>query len=259
LLLTKDYVELLVEPTHMANNTRLPSVLAVVAHPDDETLGVGGTLASFASKGWSVGSCILAGTADARFLRPSDEGLRADTLKAHKTLGIREPVLGTFPNIRLNSIAHLELVQFIEHAIESAHADLILTHHPADLNDDHGHVARAALAASRLWLRRPGSLPPLRGLYFFETLSSTDWAFSSDVLPFRPTTFVDVTYFLDVKVRAAACYRDVMRPHPHSRNVDSLRALARLRGAQAGVMAAEALQCAFSRLDDSVGAVHDHT
>jgi LmbE family N-acetylglucosaminyl deacetylase len=226
----------------------VPSVLAVVAHPDDETIGIGGALARFASLGWSVGSCILAGRADARYRRPSDETLISDMLSAHNTLGIRAPVLGDFPNIKLNTVPHLHLVQFIENAIESVQADLILTHHPADLNDDHGQVARAALAASRLWLRRPGSLPPLRGLYFFETLSSTDWSFPSNVLPFSPTMFVDITGFLDCKLDAAECYRDVMRSHPHSRSRDSLRALARLRGAQAGVEAAEALQCVFSRL-----------
>ena len=226
----------------------IPSVLAVVAHPDDESIGIGGSLASFAAHGWPVRTCILSGQAEARHLRPGDRALEADTEHAHAALGLRNPIRGTFPNIRLNVVPHLELVQFIEKAIENSAADLILTHHPADLNDDHGAVSRATQAAARLWMRRPGIVPPLRGLYFFEVLSSTDWAVPSHVLPFAPTTFVDIGQHLETKVRACRSYRDVMRAHPHSRSEEGIRALALLRGAQAGVLAAEAFQCGFSRL-----------
>lgn len=228
-----------------------PSVLAVVAHPDDETIGIGGSLARFATQGWQVQTCIVSGSADARHLRPSDEALNGDTIKAHRILGLSRPTLGTFRNIRLNVVPHIELVQFIEQSIETTRADLILTHHPSDLNHDHGVVSRAAQAASRLWLRRPGAVPPLRGLYFFEVLSSTDWAYPSNTGAFAPTTFVDIEAQVEKKIRAAMAYRDVLRDHPHSRSVESIRGLARLRGAQAGLVAAEALQCAFSRIEDS--------
>lgn len=230
----------------------VPSVLAVVAHPDDETIGVGGSLARFAAQGWRVSTCIVSGGAEARHLRPDDSGLHADTIAAHATLGLPAPVLGAFLNIRLNAVPHIELVQFIERTIEASRANVILTHHPADLNDDHGMVSRAAQAAARLWMRRPGMVPPLDGLYFFEVLSSTDWAFPSNTAAFAPTTFVDITDYLELKIRASNDYRGVMRDHPHSRSVESVRGLARLRGAQAGVTAAEALQCAFSRIGSSL-------
>lgn len=232
----------------MHGGTGFPSVLTIVAHPDDETIGVGGSLASFASQGWRVGTCILSGGAEARHLRPGDDDLQADTLTAHAMLGLPKPIVGTFPNIRFNVVPHLELVQFIERAMEETQADLIMTHHPSDLNDDHGVVSRAAQAAARLWMRRPGLVPPLQGFYFFEVLSSTDWALPSNNSAFAPSTFVDIEAHLELKIRASQAYRHVLREHPHSRSVESIRALARLRGAQAGVLAAEALQCAFARI-----------
>jgi LmbE family N-acetylglucosaminyl deacetylase len=158
------------------------------------------------------------------------------------------PIMGDFPNIALNTIAHLELVQFIEAAIETSGAETIFTHHPADLNDDHLHVSRACQAAARLSQRRSG-IPKLRALYFMEVLSSTDWAFPVATPPFRPDTFISVAATdIERKLTALAEYHGVMRPFPHSRSAEAVHALATLRGAQANVLHAEAFQAAFVAL-----------
>ena len=86
------------------------SVLIVVAHPDDEVLGCGATAALLAARGRSVRSCILSGQAGARRERPELEELHADMHRAQEVLGMGEPVLGDFPNIKLNTVAPLELV-----------------------------------------------------------------------------------------------------------------------------------------------------
>jgi N-acetylglucosamine malate deacetylase 1 len=222
------------------------SVLIVVAHPDDEVLGCGATAAAIAATGRSVRACFLSGHAAARGNRPSDTELVADCRAAQSVLGLGEPIFGDFPNIQLNTVPHLALVQFVERALVATRADVVFTHHPADLNDDHVHVSRAAQAAVRLW-QRGADVPPLRRLYFMEIPSSTDWALDPSVTGFRPDTFVEAGEAgIDAKLAALGHYRGVMRDYPHPRSPEVVRGLAALRGAQAGLRHAEAFQTGFA-------------
>lgn len=231
----------------MASYTPRPALI-VVAHPDDEVLGCGATTAALASAGLSVRSCILSGEVEARQRRPAVPDLLEDTRRAQATLGAGDPYLGSFPNIRFNTVPHLELVQFIEHAILDSGATTIFTHHPLDLNNDHLHTSLACQAAARLFQRRSG-VPHLQGLYFMEVLSSTDWAMPGRGA-FQPDTFFSLSEAdVDRKIEALRCYRGVMREPPHPRSEEILRGHARWRGAQAGVALAEAFQTAFHRLD----------
>jgi LmbE family N-acetylglucosaminyl deacetylase len=221
------------------------SVLAVVAHPDDEVLGCGATMAALAAANVPVRACILSGRAAARQHRPDDPDLLSDLLHAQQVLGIGEPIVGDFPNISFNTVPHLELVQFIEQAIAETGANVIFTQHPADLNNDHVHVSQACQAAARLFQRRP-NFPPLRALYFMETLSATDWAFRSGGNDFQADTFYEIgEEFLTLKIQALQAYRGVMRDFPHPRSPEILRGLSAFRGGQAGMRYAEAFQTAY--------------
>lgn len=223
------------------------SVLVVVAHPDDEVLGCGGTLARLSARGIPARSCILSGEVDVRRNRPDLPELREDTHRAQEILGIGAPILGAFPNIRLNTVPHVELVQFIEAALEETRADLVFTHHPGDLNDDHLQTSRACQAAVRLFQRR-SNLPRLRGLYFMEVPSATDWALAPSPA-FRADTFVEIgREGVERKIEALRSYQGVMRDYPHPRSEEALRGLAACRGAQAGMDQAEAFECAFAEL-----------
>lgn len=220
-------------------------VLIVVAHPDDEVLGCGATAAAIAAGGHSVRACFLSGHAAARGNRPSDDQLVADVEAAGTTLGFGPAIFGSFPNVRLNSVPHLELVQFIEGALRDTGADVVFTHHPCDLNDDHVQVSRATQAAVRQW-QRGAAVSRLRRLLFMEVPSSTDWALDPSRRDFRPDTFVEIGDRLQLKLAALAKYRGVMRPYPHPRSVEVIRSLATLRGAQAGLNFAEAFQTGFA-------------
>jgi len=224
------------------------NVLIVVAHPDDEVLGCGATGAALAAAGHAVRTCFLSGHAEARGGRPEGSQLEADMREAQRLLGFGDAFLGGFPNIRLNTVPHIEMVKFIESAMVATHADVIFTHHPGDVNDDHVNVSRACQAAARLSQRQPG-LPALRRLYFMEILSSTDWSFAGTGARFDPDTFVAVNGAFEQKMAALRAYRGVMRPYPHPRSEETLRGLATVRGAQAGIGLAEAFVTAFAAGD----------
>jgi N-acetylglucosamine malate deacetylase 1 len=220
--------------------------LVVVAHPDDEVLGFGGTGAKLVANGEMVQPVILCGNVDARTQRPSNDQLASDMAAANLALGFEPPVLGSFPNIRMNTVPHLDLVQFIEAQVERFEPSRIFTHHPADLNDDHGQVARACLPAARLSQRR-GALNQVPSVYFVEVPSATEWSFPTGVDAFLPTVFSDISDFLEAKLSALECYRNVPRPFPHPRSREAMTALAAYRGSQSGSGHAEAFQLVFDR------------
>lgn len=220
--------------------------LVVVAHPDDEILGFGGTGAKLAAAGDMVQPVILCGNVDARTRRPTNQQLFEDMSEANRLVGFAQPVLGNFPNIRMNTVDHLSIVQFIEAQVQEYQPHRIFTHHPSDLNDDHKQICRATLAAARLFQRREG-IRPLESLHLMEIPSSTDWGFpGAGEGAFMPNLFVEIGDFLDRKIEALGCYRNVMRDFPHSRSPEALRGLATVRGAQCGLGYAEAFQTLFS-------------
>jgi len=222
--------------------------LTVTAHPDDEILGFGASTHILTQKGHKVYNCILSGNVEARQHRPELEKLYLHCDNAQKIVGAEPPIMGDFPNIRFNTVPHLELVQYIEGIIEKIQPDFIFTHHPSDLNDDHLCTSRACQAAARLFQRRK-DVKSIKGLYFMEIPSSTDWAFPTNVSPFLPNTFIEVgKEGVDKKIEALYAYEGVMRPYPHPRSDEAITGLAALRGGQSGKIYAEAFQAIFQIL-----------
>lgn len=221
--------------------------LVVVAHPDDEVLGAGATMYKLAQEGHSVNICILSGDVDARKHRPSTDELNEDVNSSSNILGVEKVIMGEFPNIEFNMVPHLRLVQFIENAIIQTKADVILTHHPADLNNDHLHTSLACQASVRLFQRRK-DITPLKELLFMEVPSSTEWGLNKTMNQFSPNTFIEVGEFgIDKKIEALSQYRGVMREYPHPRSNEAIKGLAAYRGGQAGIVYAEAFESVFRR------------
>lgn len=220
--------------------------LIVVAHPDDEILGFGATGAKLSQCGEVVQPIILCGNVDVRTNRPRDEELLADIHAANAVVGFSGPVLGDFPNLRMNTVDHINIVQFIEKQIEKYEPERIFTHHPADLNNDHVQVAHACLAASRLFQRRP-DVQVVRSLHLMEVQSATDWSFGVEKESFSPNLFIEVKNELDQKIEALSCYRNVVREYPHPRSSEAIKGLAAYRGGQSGQDCSEAFQTVFMR------------
>jgi LmbE family N-acetylglucosaminyl deacetylase len=219
------------------------NVLCVVAHPDDEILGCGATLRKLHDRGDHVFSCVLCSSADARHARPELDRLRQVSEDAARLVGIEETLAFDFPNIRFNTVAHLEIVKAIEQAIVRFRPNWVFTHHRGDLNIDHRVVYEACMAAVSLPLRLSHDLPVtmIERVYLCEIPSSTDWAAPQDA-PFRPTSFFDVAATFEAKMSALESFEGALKPFPHSRSRENVRHLAHLRGAQAGLVLAEAFE-----------------
>jgi len=222
--------------------------LTVTAHPDDEILGFGASSRFLTQRGHRVINLILSGQVEARRYKPSQTELESDTANAQSIIGAEPPILGPFPNIKFNTVPHLDLVQFIEMHIENIQPDYIFTHHPYDLNNDHYHTSKACQAAARLFQRKP--IKPIKGLYFMEIPSSTDWAFPVDGQKFTPNTYIEVgEEGVKAKLQALAAYKGVMRDFPHPRSEEVIKSYAAIRGAEAGLKYAEAFQVAYNILE----------
>ncbi len=218
-------------------------VLVVAAHPDDEVLGCGGTIARLAREGHEIYLSIVAEgmTSRSASRAASDpvqvESLHARAREAAKLLGVKETFLHSLPDNRLDSVPLLEVIKIVEALVAQTSPERIYTHHPGDLNIDHQVVSRAVLTATR---PIPGC--PVREIYQFEVPSSTEWAFQVGGDSFRPNTFFDISQTLELKLQAMACYESEVRPFPHPRSPEALRAIGQRWGTVVGRSAAEAFQ-----------------
>ena len=214
------------------------SVLVIAAHPDDEVLGCGGTVARHAAAGDTVTALIVAEGATSRDAenQTSDvEALQSAARRAAAVLGADEPRFLGLPDNRLDTVPMLDIVRAIEETVAALCPDVVYTHHPADLNVDHRIVAGAAMTACR-----PLPESSVSSIYAFETVSSTEWAPPSPEDAFLPNRFVDIGDVLDGKTAALGCYESEMRAFPHPRSIEAVTALAQWRGAAVGIEAAEA-------------------
>jgi LmbE family N-acetylglucosaminyl deacetylase len=219
--------------------------LIVVAHPDDEVLGAGATIHKLIKDGNNVAVAIMVSQAAAR--KDLSNTLSEDQEEAMKIMGVTKVYGANFPNIKMNTVPHLELVQFVESCIEDFKAEAIITHHPSDTNNDHVMTSFAVQAASRLFQRREG-VPALTELLYMEVPSSTEWSFDTSSNRFTPNYFVEIGKDgVDIKIKALSAYKGVMRPYPHPRSNEALEGLAVYRGVQAGCNYAEAFECVFKK------------
>ncbi len=217
--------------------------LIIAAHPDDEVLGCGGTIAKMSRQGHEITIAILGEGITSRFSKPGEapqaliKKIRAASREAGKMLGATSIHLYNFPDNRFDTVALLEVIKKVEQIIADVKPRMIFTHHGGDLNVDHSVVNRAVLTATR-----PVAGNPVKTVYTFETPSSTDWSFNKLSPSFAPNTFIDISSFLNVKTRAMELYESEARPFPHPRSAEALRAAARRWGSVAGMQAAEAFE-----------------
>lgn len=213
-------------------------ILIIAAHPDDEALGCAGTIARHVAHGGSAKCLFMTNGVDARGKNDEESASRAQSAhRAARLLGCEQPELLDFPDNAMDSVPLISVVRAIERTIVDFAPDEVLTHHGGDLNVDHRITNQAVATACR-----PIAGRTVRQIRCFETLSSTEWSTASIGPTFRPSVFVDISDYLEIKLAVLDEYRQEMRPFPHPRSHEVIRAQAALRGSSAGLHAAEAFE-----------------
>ena len=218
------------------------SILVVAAHPDDEVLGCGASVAKWAEAGEEVHILILAegltsrdSVRDAENRSEELSALKKSAQAAGKILGVSSVQLLNFPDNRMDSVDLLEIIKLVEKKIEQVKPKTVITHHSGDINIDHQITHQAVVTACR---PQPGE--SVRRLLVFEVPSSTEWQSPNTSSVFRPNWFEDVSKTLERKLEALEIYTDEMRTWPHPRSSQAVEHLARWRGSSVGCEAAEA-------------------
>lgn len=211
------------------------TVLVIVSHPDDEAIGCGGTIAYFSDIGYKVSLLVLSNGIDSRDEVADNDGVSRNTAmsKSAKILGISKIYCEDFPDNSMDSVPMLSIVKSIERVVEQEKPDIVLTHHYGDLNIDHKITHKAVVTACR-----PIPEHSVKEMYAFEVVSSTEWGLPSN--SFAPNMYVDISQYLELKLKALNAYDMEMRPSPHSRSIEHCKALSVSRGHSVGLGAAEA-------------------
>jgi LmbE family N-acetylglucosaminyl deacetylase len=219
------------------------TVLVIAAHPDDEILGCGGTMARLLAQGQDVKIAILGEGMTSRYRKREDAdrclltNLREHSRRAADVLGVKDLFLYDLPDNRFDTIPMLDVVKIVEELVQKHSPHTIFTHGCADLNVDHSITHRAVLTATR-----PIEGHCVRNLYVFEIPSSTDWSFHRMTPSFQPNTFFNIESTLEAKKRAMACYETEVQDFPPPRSLVGLEVVARRWGTVVGCEAAEAFE-----------------
>jgi len=217
-------------------------VAIIAAHPDDEVLGCGGTIARHIQEHDEVYVLIVAegvtsrdGARDRESRKDDLSALAQSAYRANEILGTTSLTIGDLPDNRLDTISLLDLVKQVETFLAKHKPQIVYTHHAGDVNIDHKILHRAVVTACR-----PVPNQCVQTLLFFETVSSTEWQTRGSGDFFMPDWFVDISKSVDKKITALQAYESEMRDWPHPRSIKAVEHLAFWRGATAGFGAAEA-------------------
>ena len=210
------------------------NILVVSAHPDDEVLGLGGTLARHVQQNDVVYPAIFADASQVRYSEEQREGLKVACTKSCAELGVQSPEFLGFPDQKLDTYSQIDLTNAIENLIVKYHCEVVYTHHFGDINRDHQLLHEATLVATR---PKPGGI--VKRVLSYSVPSSTEWA---PFLPrgiFLPNWFVDISTTLRQKLRALAHYSSEIPPSPHPRSLEAVENQAKFWGSSVGFEYAE--------------------
>jgi len=218
------------------------NICVIAAHPDDEILGCGGTIAKHINDGDEVYVLIMAegitSRNDKRDRKSREKELSELTKaahEAHEILGTTSLQLLDSPDNRMDSVDFIDIVKIIEKRLAGMSPDIVYTHHWGDLNIDHRITHQAVMTAFR---PKPGL--SVKKILCFEIPSSTDWQTPNMNTIFSPNYYVNISGTLHQKLKALKSYSSEMNPWPHTRSIEAVEHLAHWRGSSMGLEAAEA-------------------
>ena len=211
------------------------NVLVIAPHPDDEVLGVGGTIAKRATDGDNVYVCVVTKAGEPLFRTELVEQARKECREADKFLGVKETFFLDFPAVRLEEVPRYKLNDGLMQAVQKVKPDEVYIPHRGDMQLDHKMIVDAVMVALR-----PKYAHVVKRIYAYETLSETGWDIPNTVNEFIPTVYEDISDTLDKKLEAINIFQSQLADFPATRSLGAIEALAKYRGATVNVLAAEA-------------------
>ena len=216
-------------------------ILIIAAHPDDEVLGCGGTVARMVAEGYEAYTLILGEGITSRD-KKRERGkrdkeikeLREQIHKADSIIGVKKVFIYDFPDNRFDTVPLLDIVKVIEDIKDNVKPDIIFTHYEKDLNIDHKITYQSVITAMR-----PLADETVKEIYSFEVLSSTEWSYP---LSFSPDVFFDISGTINLKINAMSVYKKELRDYPHPRSLEVIKQNAQLWGIKVGLKYAEAFK-----------------
>lgn len=218
----------------------MDKILIIAAHPDDEVLGVGGTIAKYTSRGIEVSLLIVTDGSTAQYrdnpnLNNIIEEKKQETRQAADILGIKNIYYGGLPDMMLDTISHIEINKVIENIINEVKPTIVYTHFYGDINKDHQIVCESTLVACR-----PVKDQIVKKLFLYSVPSSTEWNIQMSHMAFMPNWYENIEeVYAKQKYRAMECYKKELREYPHPRNIKYLRNADTSEGNKVGRQVAE--------------------
>ncbi len=213
----------------------MKKILVIAPHPDDEILGCGGMMIENIKRGNEVYVCIVTKGFPPQFNVDRTKRNQADARECHRAIGVKGTFFLDFPSTMLETVPRSEFNGRILKLVRDLQPDEVYIPHYGDMQKDHQLVAEACMVAVR-----PKYTPPTRKVYAYETMSETAWNAPSIQNEFIPNVFVDISDSLQDKKKALGLYTLQVSEFPDARSLGAIEALARYRGAQMNMQAAEA-------------------
>lgn len=210
-------------------------VLVIAPHPDDEIIGVGGTIAKRTAVGDEVYICVVTKGIPPIFDEDFIEQDRRECKEADRLLGVKETIFLDFPAVMLETIPRYEFNGRIGDVVSKIMPDEVYIPHRGDMQLDHQMVVDAAMVALR-----PKYKHIVKRIYAYETLSETGWNIPNTTNEFIPTVYEDISNTISKKLEAMNVFQSQLAEYPAARSLGAIEALAKYRGATVNVTAAEA-------------------
>ena len=210
-------------------------VLIIAPHPDDEIIGVGGTIVKHVKQGNEVYVCVVTKGQAPLFQVDFIEQGREECRAADKKLGVKKTIFLDFPAVMLETVPRHKLNEKLFDVIQKIKPDEVYIPHRGDMQLDHQMVVDAAMVALR-----PKYEHVIKKIYAYETLSETGWNIPNAINEFIPNVYEDITEVLQRKIEAMKIFKSQLSEFPSARSIGAIEALAKYRGATVNVNAAEA-------------------
>jgi len=218
--------------------------LVIAAHPDDEILGVGGTISRLTKLGKQVDVLIFTDGSSTQYF--NNDAILEDKFheakEANDVVGSTVLPRADFPDMRLDTIAHVDKNIAIGKIISSGGYDTVFIQDRTDINKDHNELYESTMVACRPY---PGQR--VKYLFSYYVNSSTEWGNLLKKQPFNPNVFIDITETIDDKLNSMAKYTTEIRPYPHPRSTEAIRNSAKYFGNMVGTEYAEPFHLVYAK------------